>query len=113
KRNIYADTSFAKEIVRLPVDSFVEFLDEIVAPTQKKEITESLVRYKLVPDKSFKGVVKGVVKKVVEKVADKAGGELTEIAIDRLTDFVRGLVGNDASAMTGALDKLGIQEISV
>jgi hypothetical protein len=113
KRGIYADASFAKEIVRLPVDAFVEFLDQVLSASQKKEVTELLVRYKLVPDKSFKGVAKGALKKLAEKLADKAGGALADSAVDRLTDFIRGLISSDTGAIVGTLGKSGFEQIDV
>lgn len=42
-KGVFSDASFAKEIVRLPVDAFVEFRDDIVDEDTKKGVKETLV----------------------------------------------------------------------
>jgi hypothetical protein len=43
RRGVFADASFSQELVRLPVDAFVEFLDELVDEPTKAELPRILV----------------------------------------------------------------------
>ena len=85
KRNgVFADASFSREIVRLPVDAFVEFLDELVDEKTKCDVSRRLVEEHQLPDRSFRALIAGVLCKLGEKIAGKAGeaiaGELFETA---------------------------------
>lgn len=105
-KGVFSDATFAREIVRLPVDAFVEFLDDLVDPAAKKAFKAKLVKDKQLADKSFTAVAKGVLGKLAEKVAGEAGkdiaGGLVEGAKDvlapateQVTDFLIGLLKGD------------------
>jgi hypothetical protein len=104
---------FAKEIVRLPVDAFVEFLDDIVDEETKKGVKETLVKDKQLPDKSFKALATGVLSKLGEKVAGKAGeavagelvGEVGKPIAKKVVGFISGLLSGDAKAATRGITK--------
>jgi len=53
-KGIFPDASFARELVKLSVEAFVEFLDEILDDDTKKAVHSTLVKDKQLPDKSFK-----------------------------------------------------------
>jgi hypothetical protein len=71
RKGVFADASFSKELVKLPVESFVDFLDEIVDEETKKEVRSTLVKDKQLPNTSFKALATGVLAKLGEKVAVK------------------------------------------
>jgi hypothetical protein len=80
RKGIFADASFSKELVRLPVDAFVEFIDELLDVGTKDAVKAALVHDKQLPDTSFKALAKGVLTKLGEKFADKAGGAIADAA---------------------------------
>ncbi|MEA2823035.1 MAG: hypothetical protein QOJ86_5039 [Bradyrhizobium sp.] len=112
-RGVYADSSFTKEIVRLPVDAFVEFLDDIVDDDTKKAVRETLVKDKQLPDKSFKALATGVLSKLGEKVAGKAGeaiageiiGEVGKPVAKKAVSFITGLLSGDSKGATKGITK--------
>ena len=107
RRGIFADASFSREIVRLPVDAFVEFLDELIDEATKHKLRKRLVEDHQLPDRSFKALVAGLLNKLGEKVAGQAGeaivGDLlkpfgskaVENVADRVGAFVSSLLRND------------------
>jgi hypothetical protein len=115
RRGVFADASFSQELVRLPVDAFVEFLDDLVDTDTKKALQTILVKDKQLPDRSFRAVATGVLMKLGGKVAGKAGEELAgdlakgvgeavfKPAIERATEFLTSLLKHDATAAVGAL----------
>jgi hypothetical protein len=66
RKGVFPDASFSKELVKLPVEAFVEFLDEIVDERTKKEVRATLVKDKQLPDTSFKALATGVLTKLGE-----------------------------------------------
>ncbi|MGZ3273548.1 MAG: hypothetical protein ACXU82_08880 [Caulobacteraceae bacterium] len=87
-KGVFADATFAREIVRLPVDAFVEFLDDLVEPEVKKAFKAKLVKDKQLEDKSFTAIAKGVLGKLAEKVAGKAGEAIGEAVVDGAKDVL-------------------------
>ena len=112
-KGVFSDASFAKEIVRLPVDAFVEFLDDIVDEDTKKSVKETLVKDKQLPDKSFKALATGVLSKLGEKVAGKAGeaiageliGEVGKPVAKKVVSFITGLLAGDSKGATKGITK--------
>ena len=113
RKGVFSDASFAKEIVRLPVDAFVEFLDDIVDDDTKKAMKETLVKDKQLPDKSFKALATGVLSKLGEKVAGKAGeaiagelvGEVGKPVAKKVVSFITGLLAGDSKGATKGITK--------
>ncbi len=115
QNGVFADASFSREIVRLPVDAFVEFLEELVDEKTKRELGKRLVQEHQLPDRSFRALVAGVLCKLGEKIAGKAGealaGELFETAgsevlggaTHRLGTFLSSLFRGDASSAASAV----------
>jgi hypothetical protein len=100
KVGVFPDASFSKELVRMPVDAFVTFLDGIVDDQTKKAVKKKLIEDKQLPDRSFKALATGVLKKLGEKVADEAGGALAKGAVDQVSSFIGGLLASDSKAAT-------------
>jgi hypothetical protein len=92
---VFTDTSFSRELVRMPVDAFVEFLDTVVDDETKKAIKTVLVKDKQLPDRSFKALATGILKKLGEKVADEAGGEIAKVAVGKASGFLSGILSGD------------------
>lgn len=104
RRGVFADASFSAELVRLPVEAFVEFLDDLVDSGTKDRLRRKLVSDKQLPDRSLKALATEVLLTLGEKVADKAGGDIADAiiqsagktvvkpAVERLTGFLTGLL---------------------
>ena len=92
----------------MPVEAFVEFLDDIVDDATKRDVRATLVKDKQLPDTSFKALATGVLAKLGEKVAGEAGKELAgEIvgkaakpAAERIVGFLTGLLTGDVKSAT-------------
>lgn len=112
-KGVFSDASFSKEIVRMPVDAFVEFLDDIVDEETKNNVRQTLVKDKQLPDKSFKAIATGVLSKLGEKVAGEAGkaiagelvGEVAKPITKKVVAFVTSLVAGDAKAAAKSISK--------
>jgi hypothetical protein len=104
KRNgVFADASFQKDIVRMSVEAFVEFLDELLPDDVKEDVRKLLIKDKQLPDKSFKALAKGVLGKLGEKVMGEIGkevagdvvagaGAIAGPAAERVSNFIAGLL---------------------
>jgi hypothetical protein len=117
RRGVFTDASFSKELVRLPVDAFVEFIDDLVDDDTKREVRTTLVKDKQLPDKSFKALATGVLGKLGEKVAGKVGEDIAgdlldgigKSAAEKAVRFLTGLLSGDAKAATKGLTKEDFQ----
>ena len=115
KKGIYPDTSFSRDLVRLPVEAFVEFIGDFLDGPEVEQIRKKLVADKQLPDRSVGALVTGILTELGKKVAGKAGEELVrgvadtaseslvKPAVERITEFVRGLLGRDADMAVGAV----------
>lgn len=112
-KGVFSDASFSKDIVRMPVDAFVEFLDEIVDENTKDAVRQTLVKDKQLPDRSFKALATGVLSKLGEKVAGEAGkaiagelvGEIGKPVAKKVVAFVTSLVSGDAKGAAKSISK--------
>jgi hypothetical protein len=113
RKGIFPDASFSTELVRPPVEAFVEFLDEILDDETKKAVRSALVKDKQLPDTSFKELANGVLAKLGEKVAGKAGeeiageviGKVAKPAAEKVVSFLTGLLQGNARAATKDISK--------
>jgi hypothetical protein len=115
RKGVFADATFSREIVRLPVDAFVEFLDDLVDDSTKTQLRKILVADKQLPDHSFKALAIGVLSALGEKVVgtvaddvvkgavDGVGDAIVKPAIERMGSFLSGLLSGDAAAAAGPL----------
>lgn len=103
-KGIFPDASFSKELVRMPVNAFVEFLDSVLDEEIKEGVRAVLVEDKQLPDRSFKALATGVLKKLGERVADKVGGAIAESAVDTVTSFIDGLLSGDVVQATKSIE---------
>jgi len=109
RKGVFPDASFSKELVKLPADAFVEFLDEIVDDETKKQVRATLVKDKQIPDTSFKALATGVLMALGKKAAGEAGGALAEKlakpAGEKAASFLIGLLTGDAKGAAKGLAK--------
>jgi hypothetical protein len=117
RKGVFADASFARELVRLPVDAFVEFLDDIVGDDVKNALKKTLVEDKQLPDLSLKALAIGalatlgekfggeVLGNVVKLVGDKATTVAITPAIEKAAAFLSGILHGDAKKAVAKLDK--------
>ena len=113
RKGVFPDAAFSKELVKLPVEAFVEFLDDIVDDRTKKEVRNTLIKDKQLPDTSFKALATGVLAKLGEKVAGEAGkelageivGKVAKPAAEKAVGFLTGLLTGDAKGATSKLTK--------
>lgn len=115
-KGVFSDASFSREIVRLPVDAFVEFLDELIDDETKRLFMAKLVKDKQLKDKSFKAIVGGVLSKLGEKVAGEVGKEVAADIVgaagpvaQEFGQFLLGLLRDKAdTAVNAASEILGL-----
>lgn len=109
RKGVFTDASFSKELVKLPVEAFVEFLDDIVDDETKKQVKTTLVKDKQLPNKSFKALAAGVLGKLGEKVAGEVGeelaGELVASVGEKAIGFLTGLLTGDPKGATKGITK--------
>jgi hypothetical protein len=113
RKGVFTEASFSKELVKLPVEAFVEFLDDVVDDETKNEVKATLVKDKQLPDRSFKALATGVLSKLAEKVAGEAGREIAgelvgnvgKPAAEKAVRFVMGLLTGDAKGATKGITK--------
>jgi hypothetical protein len=113
RKGVFSDASFSKELIKLPADAFVDFLDEIVDDETKKQVRTTLVKDKQIPDTSFKALATGVLVNLGKKAAGEAGGaiagELTgkiaKPAAEKAVNFLVALLTGDAKGAAKGLTK--------
>jgi hypothetical protein len=117
RRGIFADASFAKELVRLPTEAFTEFLDDLVDADTKAALDKILIKDKQLADRSFRALATGILTKLGEKAAGKAGEAFVGAIADgaaktvvapvftRITGFLTSLLRNDAASAVNALSE--------
>jgi hypothetical protein len=113
RKGVFPDAAFAKELVKLPVEAFVEFLDEILDEATKREVRAVLIKDKQLPDRSFKALAAGVLAKLGEQIAGEAGkeiagevvGKIAKPAAGKVIAFLSGLLSGDPKAATKMLSK--------
>lgn len=120
RKGFFSDASFSKEILRLPVEALVEFLDELLDDATKDEARRLLVKDKQLPDKSFKALAAGVLGKLGEKVAGEIGkeiagdivGKAAKPLVDKTVGFLTGLLSGDAKGATKALSRDDFMDVA-
>jgi hypothetical protein len=110
-KGIFPDASFSKELVRMPVNAFVEFLDSVVDDKIKKEVKAVLVKDKQLPNLSFKALTAGMLKTLGKKVAGKGGDALAEAIVDKVSSFIGGLLDKNVEEATHAIERGDFIEI--
>ena len=121
RKGVFTDASFSKELVKLPVEAFVEFIDDVVDDKTKKQVKITLVKDSQFPDRSFKALATGVLSKLAEKVAGEAGKEIAgelvgsvgKSATEKTVGFVIGLLTGDAKGATKESQKMILSEFNV
>ena len=117
-KGVFADTTFSRDIVRMPIEAFAEFLDELIDPETKKQFIERLTKDKQLKDKSFKAIASEVLGKLGEKVAGEVGKELAADIVGgaaplakRFGGFLFGLLkSNSENAAAAAIEVLSLSQ---
>lgn len=120
RKGFFSDASFSKEIIRLPVEALVEFLDEILDDKTKEDVRSALIKDKQLPDKSFKALAIGVLGKLGEKVAGEVGkevagelvGKVAKPFTDKAIGFLSGLLSGDSKAATKAISRDDFMDVA-
>ena len=113
RKGVFSDASFSRELVKLPVEAFVEFLDEIVDEGTKKAVRVTLVKDKQLPDTSFKALAIGVLTTLGERIAGEAGvqiagemlGKAAKPAAEKAVAFLSGILTGDVKGATRNISK--------
>lgn len=109
RRGVFPDASFSKDILKLPVDAFVEFLDDVIDENTKQAVRATLVNDKQLPDKSFKALATSILTKLGEKVVGEyAAGLVKDLigpAAKKTVGFVTGLLNGNVEAATKSITK--------
>lgn len=113
RKGVFPDASFSKDLVKLPADAFVEFLEEIVDDETKKQVRAHLVKDKQIPDTSFKALATGVLVNLGKKTAGEAGGaiagevagKIAKPAAEKALSFLMGLLTGDPKGATKGITK--------
>lgn len=110
RAGVFADASFSKEIIRMPIDAFVDFLDTLLDAETKKNVKAILIKDGQLPDRSFKALATGILRKLGEKVAGEAGGALSKGVVDRVGSFLGGMLSSDPKAATKGISVIDFIE---
>jgi hypothetical protein len=109
-KGVFPDASFSKELVKLPVDAFADFLDDVLDADTKKQVRTTLVKDKQLPDLSFKALATGILAKLGEKALGEASDTVAKKLVDstsaqKAVGFVVGLLRGDAKGASRAITK--------
>lgn len=115
-KGVFADSTFSRDIVRMPVEAFVEFLNDLIDPETKKRFTDRLTKDKQLEDKSFKAIASSVLGKFGEKLAGEVGKEVAKDIVGAATPMARNfgtflmglLKSKSEEAATAAIEVLGL-----
>jgi hypothetical protein len=113
RKGVFPDASFSKELVRMPVEAFVEFLDEILDEETKTKVRSTLVKDKQLPNMSFKALATGILVNLGKKAAGEAGGEIAKAAgehlakpaVEKAMTFLMGVLTGDVKRATKDISK--------
>jgi len=95
----FTDSSFNREIVKVPRDAFADLVNSLLPPDRREIVRKALVQAG-VPDGSWKGVLRGALAKAAEKVAGAAGEEATKELQDLAGPAIRDLFASVAKQIT-------------
>lgn len=101
KLGIFADASFASEIVKLSIDHFVEFIDELANDDAKEAIEQNLILDEQIEDRSFRATALRLLKGIARKAAGTAGEEVAGL----FGDAVGGLLDGGVDVVRSAFNK--------
>lgn len=99
KLDATADSSFNKELVRIQLDAFVDFISDIMPADQKKKVKQALVKAGM-SDTSIRGILTGALKKLGEKVAGRVGEDTAKAITEATGPAIRALFDSTAEVIT-------------
>src|SRR5580704_1494175 len=93
------DSSFNREIVKVPRDAFADLVSTLLPPDRRELVRKALIQAG-VPDGSWKGVLRGALAKAAEKIAGAAGEEATKEIQDLAGPAIKDLFASVAKQIT-------------
>lgn len=94
-----ADSSFNRELVRIQLDAFVDFIADLLPDDRHELVRKALVKAGM-EDVSFKGVLLGALGKLGERVAGEAAGTLAKEAGEMAGSAIKSLFLSAEGALT-------------
>jgi hypothetical protein len=93
------DSSFNREIVKVPRDAFADLVSTLLPPDRREMVRKALIQAG-VPDGSWRGVLRGALAKAAEKIAGAAGEEVTKEIQDLAGPAIKDLFASVAKQIT-------------
>lgn len=100
-----ADSSFNRELVRIQLDAFVDFITDLLQEDRQKVVRKALLKAGM-RDDSIKGMLKGALSELGKKVAGSAGEAVAEQAGKLAGQAIGALLGSAASEITGMWQRI-------
>lgn len=91
---LFPDGSFSDEIVKIPIDQFVEFLDHTLDDARKTELVRALCPGDT-QHLTFKGVFRSALQHWAGKVLGRAGDQVVEEGLGKVNGLMRGALQGD------------------
>ncbi len=93
------DSSFNREIVKIPRDAFADLVGTLLPPDRRETVRKALIQAG-VPDGSWKGVLRGALAKAAAKLAGTAGEEAVKEVQDLAGPAIKDLFAAVAKQIT-------------
>lgn len=94
-----ADSSFNQELVRIQLEAFVDFIEQLLPPDRHELVRKALIKAGM-EDTSLKGVLLGALGKLASKAAGAAGEQAAKQAAELAAPALKDLFGSAAGALT-------------
>jgi hypothetical protein len=95
EHEIFPDGSYRDEIVKIPIDQFVEFLDKFIEEDRKQEIRQALVDDDQLQQLTFKRIASSALKHLARKALGKAGAALVDEGLGQAGALMNSFFGDD------------------
>jgi hypothetical protein len=100
-----ADSSFNREIVRIQIDAFVDFIADLLPDDRRELVRKALIKAGM-DDTSLKGVLLGALAKLADKIAGRAAGALAKEVGELAGAGIKVLFGSAEGAITATWKSL-------
>ena len=110
KIKFFPDGSFSSEIIRVPIDGLVEFIDTFLSEEEERDLLAVLKTGNHIPDDSLKNIAKTVLKKLGKAALSEVGEQLAERTVDHVydlgTNFIQSLMTADTETLRDIIPDL-------
>jgi hypothetical protein len=96
-----ADSSFNRELVRIQLDAFVDFITDLMPDSRREVVRQSLIRAGMTDD-SLRGVLIGALTQLGKKAAGAAGEVVAKQAGELAGPAIKALLKSAADTVTDA-----------